>query len=195
MKRKEDLRVKKTKLNLYNGLVKLMEEKPFEDIKVTDICNKALVNRSTFYDHFNDKYELFESYVKYIGELCDDKINLKVSVDNLNDLYIEYIKLLLDEIESNCDLYKVIFKNNYNSVIKKSLIDIFTENIVNTLKKVYKFKDTNTLKFGVYFYVSGAIDLIEYGFYNDLPFEKDNIINLFNQIIPKFNKELNTNNF
>ena len=34
MKRKEDLRVKKTKLNLYNGLVKLMEEKPFEDIKI-----------------------------------------------------------------------------------------------------------------------------------------------------------------
>ena len=190
MKRKEDLRVKKTKLNLYNGLVKLMEEKPFEDIKVTDICNKALVNRSTFYDHFNDKYELFESYVKYIGELCDEKINLKVSADNLNDLYIEYIKLLVDEIESNFEFYKVVFKNNYNSVIKKSLIDIFTEKIVNTLLKEYKFADSYILKLGVYFYVSGAIDLIEYGFYNDLPFDKKLIINLFNRIIPKFDKEL-----
>ena len=190
MKRKEDLRVKKTKLNLYNGLVKLMEEKPFEDIKVTDICNKALVNRSTFYDHFNDKYELFESYVKYIGELCDEKINLKVSADNLNDFYIEYIKLLLNEIESNFELYKVVFKNNYNSVIKKSLIDIFTENIVNTLLKEYKFKDSYILKLGVYFYVSGAIDLIEYGFYEDLPFDKEIIINLFNSIIPKFEKNL-----
>ena len=190
MKRKEDLRVRKTKLNLYNGLIKLMEEKPFEEIKVTDICNKALVNRSTFYDHFNDKYELFESYVEHIGKLCDEKVNIKISADNVNDLYIEYIKLLLDEIGTNFELYKVVFKNNYNSVIKKSLVDIFTNNIVNLLEKEYKFKDSYTLKLGVYFYVSGAIDLIEYGFYNDLPFEKDIIINLFYQIIPKFNKEL-----
>jgi len=190
MKRKEDLRVKKTKLNLYNGLVKLMEEKPFEDIKVTDICNKALVNRSTFYDHFNDKYELFESYVKYIGELCDEKINIKVKADNVNDLYIEYIKLLLNEIESNFELYKVIFKNNYNSIIKKSLINIFTNNITVLLEKEYKFKDSFTLKLGVFFYVSGAIDLIEYGFYNDLPFDKEKTLNLFDRIIPKFNKSL-----
>lgn len=193
MKRKEDLRVRKTKLNLYNGLVKLMEEKPFEDIKVTDICNKALVNRSTFYDHFNDKYELFESYVKYIGELCDEKINIKISAENFNELYIEYIKLLLDEIETNFELYKVVFKNNYNSVIKKSLVEIFTNNIVNLLEKEYKFKDNYTLKLGVYFYVSGAIDLIEFGFYNNLPFEKDIIIDLFYKIIPKFDKEININ--
>ena len=132
--------------------------------------------------------------VKYISELCDEKINLKVSADNLNDFYIEYIKLLLDEIESNFELYKVVFKNNYNSVIKKSLIDIFTENIVNTLKKVYKFKDTNTLKLGVYFYVSGAIDLIEYGFYSDIPYDKEKILGLFDRIIPKFDKKLNLNN-
>ena len=190
MKRKEDLRVRKTKLNLYNGLIKLMEEKPFEDIKVTDICNKALVNRSTFYDHFNDKYELFESYVKYIGELCDEKIKIKVTANNINELYITYIKLLLDEIDNNFELYKVVFKNNYNSVIKKSLVDIFTDNIISLLKNEYKYQDSFTLKLGILFYVSGAIDLIEYGFCNDVPFEKDKIVKFFSNIIPSFNKEL-----
>ena len=84
----------------------------------------------------------------------------------------------------------MIFKNNYNSIIKKSLIDIFTNNITDLLEKEYKFKNNYILKLGVYFYVSGAIDLIEYGFYNDIPFDKEIILNLFDKIIPKFNKNL-----
>ena len=141
MKRKEDLRVKKTKINLYNGLLKLMEEKSFEEIKVTDICNKALVNRSTFYDHFNDKYELFEAYIKYLGHLFDELLVTTINASKINELFIEYIKLLLNEIEKNYDQYKVIFNNNYNSSIKKSLIDIFTNSIINKLFEDYKFED------------------------------------------------------
>ena len=61
--KKDDLRVIKTKLALYNALIDLMKYKTFEEIKVSDICNKALVNRSTFYSHFEDKYELLTDYI------------------------------------------------------------------------------------------------------------------------------------
>ena len=30
------------------------KDKTFEEIKVSDICKKALINRSTFYSHYND---------------------------------------------------------------------------------------------------------------------------------------------
>ena len=40
MKKKEDLRVKKTKNSLYDGLLSIMENKAFEDIKVSEIKNK-----------------------------------------------------------------------------------------------------------------------------------------------------------
>ena len=53
-----DLRVIKTKNALFNALIELMKDKTFEEIKVSDICNKALINRSTFYAHFDDKYDL-----------------------------------------------------------------------------------------------------------------------------------------
>ena len=48
MKKKEDLRVVKTKANLYRGLMELMKDQTFEEIKVSDICNKSMINRSTF---------------------------------------------------------------------------------------------------------------------------------------------------
>ena len=58
---KIDLRIIKSKRALYNALIHLMKKKTFEEIKVSDICNEALINRSTFYAHFEDKYSLLSS--------------------------------------------------------------------------------------------------------------------------------------
>ena len=73
MKKKEDLRIIKTKKNLYEGLLQLMKDTSFEDIKVSDICNVSLVNRSTFYDHFSDKYELLATLIDDLEEELDRK--------------------------------------------------------------------------------------------------------------------------
>ena len=65
---KNDLRVIKTKKNLYEALITLMKEKTFEEIKVADICKKALINRSTFYTHYQDKYELLYELINNLKE-------------------------------------------------------------------------------------------------------------------------------
>ena len=68
MEKKTDLRIIKTKKVIYEALIDLMKEKTFEEIKVSDICNKALINRSTFYAHYEDKYdEQQENYLKEQG--------------------------------------------------------------------------------------------------------------------------------
>lgn len=48
MNNKTDLRIVKTNKALFNALLELMKEKTFEEIKISDVCTKALVNRSTF---------------------------------------------------------------------------------------------------------------------------------------------------
>jgi AcrR family transcriptional regulator len=58
---KLDRRVLKTRNILGNALVKLMHEKPFEEITVQHILDGAGVSRSTFYTHFTDKNDLFLS--------------------------------------------------------------------------------------------------------------------------------------
>lgn len=47
-----------TKKALAEGMKKLMSEKPFAKISITDICELCGMNRKTFYYHFQDKYEL-----------------------------------------------------------------------------------------------------------------------------------------
>ena len=53
-----DLRQKKTRRLLVEALAQLLTERPFQELSVVDICRRAMVHRTTFYAHFNDKQEL-----------------------------------------------------------------------------------------------------------------------------------------
>ena len=57
----EDRRVRRTRDRLGDALMGLLVEKPFDQIKVQDVLDRAGVSRSTFYSHFRDKNDLFLS--------------------------------------------------------------------------------------------------------------------------------------
>lgn len=61
--KKEDLRIRKTKKALYSALLALLNRQKFLKITVNDICQEALVSRTAFYDHFQDKYDLLEQWL------------------------------------------------------------------------------------------------------------------------------------
>ena len=54
----EDLRQRRSKQHLSEALLGLMAERPFREISVVDICQRAMVHRTTFYAHFEDKNAL-----------------------------------------------------------------------------------------------------------------------------------------
>jgi AcrR family transcriptional regulator len=59
--KKGDPRVRRTRDRLGDALVELLVEKPFDDITVHDVLERAGVSRSTFYTHYRDKNDLFLS--------------------------------------------------------------------------------------------------------------------------------------
>ncbi len=56
-----DRRIQKTQKALREALTSLIGEKPYDDIAVKEILDRANVGRSTFYMHFRDKDELLLS--------------------------------------------------------------------------------------------------------------------------------------
>lgn len=51
-----------TKKIIKEAAFRLFEQRPFEQVTVQDILDEAEVSRRTFYDHFQDKYELMRDY-------------------------------------------------------------------------------------------------------------------------------------
>ena len=66
---KMDRRILRTRDTLGNALVELIREKPFEEITVQEILDRAGVGRSTFYTHYRDKNDLFLSDVEDFFEM------------------------------------------------------------------------------------------------------------------------------
>ena len=67
--RKTDRRVRRTRDVLGDALVELMHEKPFEEITVQHLLDRAGVSRSTFYAHYRDKNDLFLGDVEDFFEM------------------------------------------------------------------------------------------------------------------------------
>ena len=53
-----DLRIRRTHKFLQEAMIELITEKGFEAITVGDIAERAMINRATFYRHYQDKYDL-----------------------------------------------------------------------------------------------------------------------------------------
>ena len=65
-----DLRQRKTRRLLVEALAQLLVEKPFQELSVVDICGRAMVHRTTFYAHFNDKQELLRYLLEGLEREC-----------------------------------------------------------------------------------------------------------------------------
>lgn len=77
--KQEDLRVKRTRRLIQNALIELVAEKGFEAATVGDIAARALINRSTFYRHYEDKYDLMAQIFKDVVVQMAGEIGLPMN--------------------------------------------------------------------------------------------------------------------
>ena len=60
MAEKMDRRVRKTKAQLREGLARLMQQKSIKEISVKELVDEVDINRSTFYLHYTDIYQMLQ---------------------------------------------------------------------------------------------------------------------------------------
>jgi AcrR family transcriptional regulator len=60
---KQNGQPKRTRSYIFDALLLLMDEKPYNKITVSDITKKAGIARQTFYRHYNKKSDIIEQYL------------------------------------------------------------------------------------------------------------------------------------
>ena len=94
---KLDKRVIRTRKLLSEAFFELMNERQFQQITVHEITDRAMINRATFYDHFADKYELFDYCIKMMFQEHLEKTisdTNRLTYNNLNDLTLSLLSFL-----------------------------------------------------------------------------------------------------
>ena len=178
MNKKTDLRIVKTKKVLFDTLLKLMRQKNFDKIKISDICDEALINRSTFYAHYEDKYELLDDFIE------DLKISLlKDLEDNVNNVTTkEYImkllSILIDHIDEKRDIYSAILVDFLIDVIERESLERLKNN--NDI-----MKSELPLDILVKFYAGGLINVCMSWLTRKEKYNKEELLGFIDKLIPE----------
>ena len=86
-----------TAIKFDKALLSLLEKKPFEYITISEICEKAGVNRSTFYLHYENTRDLLKETISYILDSFTSYFN--VNAENITSRF------------ANCDLSELNYIN------------------------------------------------------------------------------------
>jgi AcrR family transcriptional regulator len=106
-KNAEDLRVRRTRALLQKALIDLTIEKGFTEVTVHDITQRAMVNRSTFYHHYQDKYDLLSQYIdQVIALLYAQEADPSTMTDP--DQPSTGLVRILQHVQANADFYRAL---------------------------------------------------------------------------------------
>lgn len=143
MTNKEDLRIIRTRKLLSNTLLDMMEEESIEKISVIDLCNRAMVNRATFYAHFEDKYHLLTFALEELKDELYEKFNketkLTTPIETISSLMTMAIEFFFDKHNHIAN----IIRNNRNGKVVSTIQDSIAHSIKYQLSK---YKDTYEIK-------------------------------------------------
>lgn len=109
---------------LADSFMEIAEKIPIEKITIKEITDKAGVIRPTFYNHFQDKYEVIEWILRY-------RVFATVEVLLKNGMLKEAIILIFRNMQNNKAFYihaaKLAGQNSFGSIVEKCVREAFKE--------------------------------------------------------------------
>jgi len=138
---KTDPRVLRTRKLIMDSFIELSEKKEFKDITIKDITTEAMINRATFYYHFEDIYDLLE---KVLSEVL--LINLNYDYYQHDDLNEEVFVHIFNAVTNFQKSLSVRCHRGYEDTIARIIREQLEVIFYKMLVKQHKTDQDDALK-------------------------------------------------
>ncbi len=155
---KMDRRVKYTTLLLKGSLIKLMKNYSISKISVKMLCEDADINRSTFYAHYNDQFDLLRQLEQEVITEFENYIDMHTMTDPVDTVAI--LKQLLEYAAKNVDLFRVLLSENGDSEFQRDILSLAQRQIISNLKSDQSL-DPRTSEYLQRFIIAGALEILQ----------------------------------
>ncbi|UOQ86455.1 TetR/AcrR family transcriptional regulator [Gracilibacillus salinarum] len=122
MTEKLDRRKKYTRMVLKDSLINLLQYKPISSVTVKEICEKADINRSTFYTHYQDQTDLLtqieEEFMEDLHRYLD-----AFSVESEDDA-LKTLEKLLEYIKDRKNMCQTLLNKHSDTKFENRIIII-----------------------------------------------------------------------
>ena len=180
-----------TSLLMDEALLILLEKKEFEFITIKEICQKAGVNRSTFYLHYENTTDLLEETIGFINDKINKTFKEKIldiqSIDKEDLFFItpKYLIPYLELVKENKRIFKLIhdkphlFKN-------KEMAERLYHDLFSVILTKYNVPE-NIKKYVFSYFTEGVLAVImkwlEYDCIDEIELISETIISMVNHSI------------
>ncbi|RDU22942.1 TetR/AcrR family transcriptional regulator [Anaerosacchariphilus polymeriproducens] len=159
MQKKTDRRVRKTKAQLRAGLTKLMRTKSIKEISVKELVDEVDINRSTFYLHYADIFDMLE---KIENELMEEFIYMinHYPAKNLKELHFPLMTNIFSFIYNNADICYALMGPYGDITFVNKMKQMISDMNLKTLISMVP-ASVNDLELISSFCITGCIGIIE----------------------------------
>ena len=159
----ENKRAKITKKIIKETLLELLETFPLEKITVTQICELAEVNRSTYYVYYEDVSQLMAEIENDVLDMLP--ISTTGSMDYSDEEFMNEMERFLDYVQEHKRLFRILILQRDNNSFNLNLMDSVMEKYAMTLKTGKEMPP----RVSYIFCTSGVIGLMREWISNDFP--------------------------
>lgn len=161
------------KLWIAEQMKDLMKVKSIEKIRVTDICKAAEIERSTFYYHFEDKYELL-AWIFYCDAYKTDVVDIKSSTEAMERMRSDYL------------FYRRAFEDNSQNPFWKYLVEYFVKRYEEEAKKKLNTDILDTqLIYSIRLYCYGSVGMTREWLLDDNNCDASTIVKMMFKSMPE----------
>lgn len=132
--KKDDRRVRYTKMVLKESFVKLLEKKDISQIFIKEICEDADINRATFYAHYADQYDLMEKMQDELFENIETYL-AAYTQNGISGISVSMVERIFKYIQENARLCRLLLGERGNlSFQKRVFMLVYEKNISELIK-------------------------------------------------------------
>lgn len=182
MKLKEDRRIRITKKAIKESIIELLQEYPISKISVTMICKSADINRSTFYSHYADQYDLLKSIQQEAIAGIRQYIVNKYFIIEQNKIAIPILIQILEYAKANYTLFKVLLGENSDSNFQTELMFLAKEKTMEESAR-YNGPDETESKYIEFFVISGIVSIMREWLNNECDEEPERMAELISKLL------------
>lgn len=142
-----------TKHMFRTALIELMEEKPFHKITIKEICERADLNRTTFYLHYTDQTQLLNEIITILE---DDMTNCISAPDDKGN-GLERLKQYLEYVRANAKIYRTLMRSDDDVGARTRIIRDILRDIKDSLPVLGKPLESRYI---YRFIIDGSISMI-----------------------------------
>lgn len=158
MNKKDNQRMRLTKMLFKNSLISLLHKKSIYQISVTELCDAAELNRSTFYKYYENVRDILielEKETLQKGKQC-----MQESAVGEEGFYIVPLYRLLCDIQNNREIYQLLLNNSAHDGFPADMMQE-TIDFLKDQAKSLNIKEGNKSNYLFQYLVSGCVSVIQ----------------------------------